>query len=282
MHLQSFTLQIFETERTLKFYTEVLGFRLLEKYRENKSTFFNLYLDGSKYFLQLKFTELLERKPYQEDATDNYWKYSLFVTDLEKNYSEIQQKKWSISTPFQFGKIGYLSHTQDSENHQIEFIQKSFKDNSVLKTALGNVLGLITIRTKDPLKTIRFYETILDLKLFVRMYVNRNKGFTLYFLGNKELDVPNLDIDAIENREWMYQQDHLFIEIQHYWGSEFDDDFHLSANDNNGLQSINFTGDTSILENRLRLNNIAYKAGNNRIVFQTIDKHIISVNRLKQ
>ena len=65
----------------------------------------------------------------------------------------------------------------------------------------------------------------MDLKLLVRMYVKRGAGFTLYFLGDKKLQPPNPDIDAIENREWMYQQSHLFIEIQHYWSSEFDDEF---------------------------------------------------------
>ncbi|WP_290672028.1 hypothetical protein [Kordia sp.] len=62
---------------------------------------------------------------------------------------------------------------------------------------------MFTIRTKDPLKIIAFYENILDLKLFVRMYVDRGIGFTLYFLGDKNLQAPNPDIDALENIEWM-------------------------------------------------------------------------------
>lgn len=280
MKLHSFTLQIFEPKRILSFYIHVLGFKLLNEYSENESTYYELGFANIHFYLQLKYTPTLEKITYKEKVTDNYWKYSIFVNDIQRVYKKLKEKEVTIGKPFQFGDIGYLSHTVDLENHQIEFIQKTFKqntpnsNNSLLEKP---ELGLITIRTKDPIKSIKFFEVILDLKLFVRMYVDRGKGFTLYFLGNKNLQVPNPDIDAIENREWMYQQNHLFIEIQHYWNSEYDIDFSLKPTEGNGLKSINFSGSLNVIKERLMKNKISFHQEKDKIIFETIDKHQISL-----
>ncbi len=278
MKLHSFTLQIFEPKKTLSFYIQVLGFKLLNEYLENGSTYYELGFENTFFYLQLKYTPALNKIAYKERATDNYWKYSIFVNDIQRVYKKLKEQEVTIGKPFQFGEIGYLSHTVDFENHQIEFIQKTFKQNTPNsnKSLLEKPeLGLITIRTKDPIKSIKFFETILDLKLFVRMYVDRGEGFTLYFLGNKNLQAPNPDIDAIENREWMYQQNHLFIEIQHYWNSEYDIDFSLKPTECNGLKSINFSGNLNVIKERLMKNKISFHQEKDKIIFETIDKHQI-------
>lgn len=284
MKLQSFTLQIFEPEKMLSFYINVLGFKLLNEISEDDSIYYNLCFENTDFHLQLKYTSSLKKTAYQQESTDSYWKYSLFVDDIQRVYKKLQKEKHLISEPIQFGDIGYLAHTTDPENHQIEFIQKTFKQNTVTTIANNNYpllenpkLGLLTIRTKDPIKSVKLFENILDLKLFVRMYVNRGNGFTLYFLGGKNLNVPNPNIDAIENREWMYQQSHLFIEIQHYWNSEYDTDFSLNPTLNNGLQSVNFSGDIAVLKEKLKKENISFHQKENKITFETIDKYIVSL-----
>ncbi|MDO6491707.1 MULTISPECIES: VOC family protein [unclassified Cellulophaga] len=284
MKLHSFTLQIFEPEKTISFYVDILGFRLEEKYVKSGSTFYNLGFKDSPFYLQLKYTPELTKIKYQETATDNYWKYSLFVDDIQRVYKKIKEYHIPIKEPFQFGAIGYLSHTADLENHQIEFIQKTFKQNTkqtppnTSSPLLDNpILGLITIRTKDPIKSIKCFEDVLDLKLFVRMYVNRGKGFTLYFLGDKNLQAPRTDIDALENREWMYQQNNLFIEIQYYWNSENETDFSLNKTPDNGFKSINFIGDLTIFKERLLHNNIPFYKEEDQIIFETVDKHQITL-----
>ena len=52
-------------------------------------------------------------------------------------------------------------HTKDTENYSIEYIQKFFKNNSKPTTNIESlplkeapVFGLITLRTRDPLKSI--------------------------------------------------------------------------------------------------------------------------------
>ncbi|MTI30424.1 VOC family protein [Xanthovirga aplysinae] len=284
MILESFTLKIFNPEKTLPFYTNVLGFKLVEEFTVNDSTFYNLELENPAHKIQLEFNKSATLTPYHQTTTDNYWKFSLFVDDIQRVYKELLKQKHPIGEPSQIGDIGYLSHTADLENHQIEFIQKTFKHNSVSVPPKKGfllkeqpVLGLLTIRTKYPQKSIELFEDLLDLKLFVRMNVNRGNGFTLYFLGDKNLQAPSQDIDALENREWMYQQSHLFIEIQYYWVSEQDEDFSLNNTQENGLHTINFSGDLTVLKEKLALNKIPFNQLKNYITFETLDKHKILV-----
>lgn len=276
MKLRSFTLQIYNPEETLNFYKNVLGFSLVNEFTEGSITYYDLGFNNPEYYIRLKYNSETQNTLYQEKSIHNYWKYSLFVDNIQEAYQNIVDHNCKIGEPFQFGEIGYLSHTVDTENHKIEYIQKTFKQNKEIATKERTALGLLTIRTKDPIKIIKLYEEVLDMKLFVRMYVQREKGFTLYFLGDKNLQAPNPDIDAIENREWMYQQSHLFIEIQHFWNSEYDD-FKLESTNQTGLQTINFSGNLDNLQERLSSNNIAFQKKNNKIVFNTIDNYIIEV-----
>ncbi|WP_459212405.1 VOC family protein [Aquimarina rhabdastrellae] len=281
MKLRSFSLQIYNPEKTLDFYTKVLGFSLVNEFSEGGIIYYDLRFNNPNYYIRLKYNPLLQPTLYQEKATDNYWKYSLFVDDIQDACHNISTHDFKIGEPFQFGDIGYLAHTADTENHKIEYIQKTFKQHDTLNTNEPIALGLITIRTKDPIKIIKLYEEVLDMKLFVRMYVNRGKGFTLYFLGDKNLQAPHPDIDAIENREWMYQQSHLFIEIQHFWNSEYDSNFNLENTEQTGLQTINFSGNLDELRERLKLHNIVFQQGKDNITFDTIDNYTIVVEAEK-
>lgn len=288
MKFTGFTLQINDPKNTLPFYQDILGFELLRKDKKGNQTIFYLKNAAHQYLLELLHDSNSRITNYEQDAHDNYWKYSLFVDDIQRVFNQFNQIEHTTGEAYQFGDIGYLMHTVDKENHQIEFIQKTFKQNTKSVPDDHNyflkefpVLGLLTIRTKDPLKSIRFFESILDLKLQVRMYVSRGRGFTLYFLGNKNLQPPNPDIDAIENREWMYQQNHLFVEIQHYWATEYDDDFSLNTTSGCGLVSINFSGDCDALEKKLNDHNIDFEQKDESIIFKTIDHQKIIVHKTR-
>ncbi|WP_440881614.1 hypothetical protein [Tenacibaculum sp. C7A-26P2] len=273
MKLSRLLLGIKSPEKTLDYYIRQLGMRLLEtKTFEGKSRYVLSFPDNvNTVSLELHHDILNneEDEVYEETGYDNYWKYSLFVDNIEEVYRSLNPK-FVKGVPFQFKDIGYLMHTRDTENYSIEYIQKFFKNNSTPTTTIESlplkeipVFGLITLRTKDPLKSIKFYEHLFELKLLVRMYVDHGngRGFTLYFLGSKHLQPPNeLDLDAIENREWMYQQKESFIELQYYWGSE--QDFNLEYTDRSdkavGLKGIVFeTSDLNDVILKLRRSNIS-------------------------
>ncbi|MGY0400167.1 MAG: hypothetical protein ACWIPH_09635 [Ostreibacterium sp.] len=278
-------MQIHYPEKSIFFYTEVLGMALVDTQKNKAKTLYILQYKNSNHQITLLHDSACKVMDYEQTAVDNYWKYSLFVNNIGQVYQQLISNKSTIGMPFQFGNIGYLAHTQDVENHQLEFIQKTFKQNTrpcipdnddFLKES--PVLGLLTIRTKDPLKSIKLFEDVLGLKLLVRMYVDRNGGFALYFLGDKRLKAPNPDIDAIENREWMYQQNHLFIEIQYYRDSLYNPDFKLNKA-GNGLQTIDFQGDTIKIIQNLETLNIPYQTTKDKkqVVFTTIDEHTIAI-----
>ena len=100
-------------------------------------------------------------------------------------------------------------------------------------------------------------------------------------LGDKNLQAPNLGKYVIENREWMYQQPHLPIEIQYYWNSEYDTGFLLNPRSQNGLQQINFSANNTphIIE-KLTGNNIPFSEEAHTIVFESPDTHVISCKNL--
>ena len=247
MKFISFKIQIQKPEETIAFYTQVLGMHLEETFETNTTIIYQLKFKAQDFHLELVYKKNNSKpETYQQKWDDNYWKFSIFVNNIQRVSDLITKQGIPIKKPFQFNDIGYLAHTQDLEQHQIEFIQKTFKQNTPItqpnyKLPLQEtpLTGLLTIRTIDPIKSIQFYETIFDMKLLVRMYVERENGFTLYFLGDKTLNPPSKDIDAIENREWMYQQNKPFIEIQYYWNSEYNQSLQLKKN-RLGLQSIVF------------------------------------------
>lgn len=290
MQILGFQLMVQDSERMLRFYTEVLGMRLTTTHTVGNKIVYKLSFGSSDYYLELLKDEKQDLPTYSHQPQDNYWKYSLFVADIQHTFKQLLKQGCAIGEPFQLDDIGYLAHTTDPENHTIEFIQKTFKHHppsrSTPKTNTPLLeqpaLGLLTIRTVDPIKTIRFYEQIFDLKLLVRMYVKRGDGFSLYFLGHNDLIPPNPNIDAIENREWMYQQQHLFIEIQHYWGNQGNPDFSLNRTAN-GLQEIRFSGDLNHFRERLTRQQLQFKTSNNpyhgraEIKLNSFDGHRIIV-----
>lgn len=278
MKFTGFQLAIQHPEKTVAFYTQVLGMTLHNTEEYNNCVIYTLRFADTKQQLQLLYKRHQSLSSYTHEPRDNYWKFSIFVNDIQAFYQHLTAKKHPISEPHQFADVGYLAHTVDTENHQIELIQKTFKNSPPNPTLHSNhVLGLLTLRTRDPMPSIRLFEEVLTMKLHVRMQVASKGGFSLYFLGDKRLTPPSSDIDAPENREWLYQQDHLFIELQHHWGSQHDPDFTLNC-ENKALQQLHFSGNLGPLTERLNHYGTAFKQTAKQIHLKTIDRHIIVVN----
>lgn len=239
MAIVGFTLRSQQPEAAVKFYTEVLGLTLGERQHDGPITTYPLHCALSGATLTFRHDPSVQAgSPYELRADDNYWKFSLFVDDIVKTADTLRSRGVEVTEPVQFGEVGYLAHFNDPEGFAIELIQRTFKScgpkGSSPTSPAGSAastppqLGLITLRTCDPLQSVAFYERRAGLRLFVRMYVERGKGFTLYFLGPQHLSPPSANIDAVENREWLYQQHELFVELQHYWGSEWQAEFTLA------------------------------------------------------
>ena len=80
------------------------------------------------------------------------------------------------------------------------------------------VIGQITTRITDPKRSLEFYQKVLRMKLMSIQPVTPYR-FTLYFLAYTEEDPPNSDLEAVENREWLWQRPYTTLELQHRWDS---------------------------------------------------------------
>lgn len=93
---------------------------------------------------------------------------------------------------------------------------------------LGMSLGQLTLRIRNVEKSLHFYQSVLGMRLLSRQRVEPYR-FTLYFLAfvEKTDEVPpcqlpdgSIDINAVGNREWLWQRPYTTLELQHRDGGE--------------------------------------------------------------
>jgi lactoylglutathione lyase len=131
-----------------------------------------------------------------------------------------------VSRAAQFLDIGYLCHLHDADGHGIELLQHDFAENfRARETDNRDVLGSrptlahVTLRVRDPQRSLRFYCDALGMNLISRQIVKSYK-FTLYFLSAAIERAPSVDIDSAADREWLWRRPYTVLELQHVWGTE--------------------------------------------------------------
>jgi catechol 2,3-dioxygenase-like lactoylglutathione lyase family enzyme len=160
-------------------------------------------------------------KPYTHDQSDIYWKIGLTLADVDGAVARLRSEGIQVSEPRQFRDIGYLGHLSDPEGFQIELLQHDFEDRKTEATPdsafpLGGPasLGQITLRANSIGEYLRFYRDGLGMRLLSVQPVTP-MGFTLYFLAFTDEQPPNPDIEAVENRSWLWRRPYTQLEIQH-------------------------------------------------------------------
>ena len=80
---------------------------------------------------------------------------------------------------------------------------------------LGNEprLGQISLTVRDAVASLAFYRDTLGMRMLSRQEVPAH-GFTLYFLAFTDEQPPNSSIDAVENREWLWQRPYTTLELR--------------------------------------------------------------------
>jgi len=154
--------------------------------------------------------------------TSVYWKIGIGLEDVKLGQQNILAAGTSVTSPRQFQEIGYLCHLNDPAANSLELLQNTFEKNFVKpepqnEFALGQPgkIGQITIRSSDIEKTLLLYQTVLGMKLLSIQPVTQY-GFTLYFLAYTDDVPPNTNnLEAVENREWLWQRPYTTLEIQY-------------------------------------------------------------------
>ncbi|MGI9462984.1 MAG: VOC family protein [Aestuariivirgaceae bacterium] len=162
--------------------------------------------------------------PYTASSDDLYWKIGITVKNLDSAVAYLRASGYEVSAPRQFRDIGYLCHLHDPAGFVIELLQQGFEGNegpSGDGHAIGGqaTLAHVTLRVCDIAATRRYCEGQLGMRLMSIQPV-RDLGFTLYFYAWSDEVLPNEDLEAVENREWLWLRPYTLLELQHLESSD--------------------------------------------------------------
>jgi len=212
MRMQGLQLWVPDPEVLIPFYRDVLGMR----YR----------CEAGRHLLQYGepgvWVELIAGQGrYSYARSDAYWKIGITVPDVDAARDWLAQRGVACSEPKQFRDIGYMCHLQDPAGFQIELLQHTFegqpktaRGDSSLALGGGAQIGQITLRVTDIDAALAAYQAEQNMRLLSIQPVS-DFGFDLYFLAHTEETPPHADLEAVENRPWLWQRPYTTLELQH-------------------------------------------------------------------
>ena len=168
---------------------------------------------------QLSIQFLQADTAYTPRSSDLYWKIAISVPNIELAYDQLRAEGVSVSKPNQFRDVGYLAQAFDPEGFNIEIIEHWFKGDRPTMAVNPELLGggphisLLTLRTRD-IRAVQPEILEAGMKPLSIQSVQPH-GFTLYFFAFTDDDPPNPQLEAIENRTWVYRRPYTVLEIQH-------------------------------------------------------------------
>lgn len=153
----------------------------------------------------------------------HYWKIGITLADVDNARAQLLAAGVEVSAAKQFLEVGYLCHLNDPDGYCVELLQHDFAQNHkavavdpAYRLGAAPTLGQITLRIGDPESSLGFYQDLLGMRLLGRQVIAPHQ-FTLYFLACTDDTPPNPDIDAVENREWLWQRPYTTLELLHVW-----------------------------------------------------------------
>lgn len=157
--------------------------------------------------------------PHEAKSNDFYWKIGITLRDLDAAVAYLRQRGLTLPEPRQFRDIGYLTHLRDPKGFAIELLQQGFEGRS---QPMGSghpagcqaTLAHITLRVTDIDAAKSYFGHRLGMRLMSVQPV-RDLDFCLYFYAWSDEALPDPDLNAVENREWLWRRPYALIELQH-------------------------------------------------------------------
>lgn len=210
----------------------------------NQEEILVLGYDGADAALELE--QATSPGAYVHRREDRYWKIGITLPNVDIAHAQLHQAGVEVTAPRQFGEIGYMCHLQDPEGFPIELLQHRFDRNREdgegdpdQLLGGGARIGQITLRVNDLDGALRFYQGELGMRL-LSIQPLPDYGFTLYFLAFTDEKPPHDDLEAVGNREWLWQRPYTTLELQHF--PDMDQAFTLPPDDAPGFAGIAIEG----------------------------------------
>ena len=211
--LSRIVLRVTRPDELAEFYRRHLGMKI---YQEDGGLLLNY--DNECAGLQLLPAE--DGLTYAPGRHDRYWKIGITLPNVDIACQQLRVAGFDVSEPRQFLDIGYMCHLCDPEGFAIELLQHQFKatrpanaGNPELPLGGGGRIGQITLRTNNIDKDLAFYRDRVGLRLLSIQPVH-SRGFTLYFLAASDEQPPDEGLEAVGNREWLWQRPYTTLEFQ--------------------------------------------------------------------
>ncbi len=155
---------------------------------------------------------------YRPAPQDLYWKIAFAVPNIELACKQLRGNGIDVGTPHQFQNVGYLAHFKDPEGFTIELIEHYFEGDRPAapvndeRLGGGASLNLITLRTDD-ISSVEKQITKWGMTPLSVQPVESH-GFTLHFFAFTSDKPPSTNLQAVENRTWLYQRPYTVLELQ--------------------------------------------------------------------
>jgi catechol 2,3-dioxygenase-like lactoylglutathione lyase family enzyme len=194
-----------------EFYGDLLGMQTLGSADEPAFGF-----DAAQCCLAFRATASAPNKPKQHDF---YWKIGITLRDLDAAVAYLRSRGVQVNDPIQFLDIGYMTKLTDPNGFIIELLQQGFEGHHTPAPdghpiAAQATLAHITLRVTDLDAANAYFEGALGMRLMSVQPVHEY-AFCLYFFCWSDEALPDPDLTAVANREWLWARPYAFIELQH-------------------------------------------------------------------
>eukprot|EP01038_Epipyxis_sp_PR26KG_P009998 gene9998-13450_t len=246
---QQTMLRIKDPKRSVPFYEQNFGFKLLHKY-DFPQWSFSLYfmaiprenevlpepgtVESEKYLWSMPGTclELTHNYGTENDETfkvnngnvepyRGFGHIAVMTRDVEQASEELEANGVLFQKRPNEGRMKGIAFALDPDGYWIEIVKRNESSSIMNKFTFAQTM----FRVKDPVKSLNFYRDLLGMTLLRESHigVGTEWGFSLYFLASippEELSSVPSDPTSPEASEYIKNMFHPVIELTHNHGTE--------------------------------------------------------------
>ncbi|KAG7662581.1 GLO1 [[Candida] subhashii] len=234
-------LRIKDPKVSIPFYTNILGFKLIDTFKFNDFTLYMLNFENStnkdlNWSAREGVLELCHNHGVENDDTytlnngneetfRGFGHICLSVDNIQVAEQHFIDSGVKFKKKLTDGRQKNIAFALDPDGYWIELVENGEGKVESQTNSTSYKFNHSMIRVKDPVKSLEFYRNVLGLKL---LHTKKFEGpkFTLYFLGYEH--DPSFVEDSLES----FQNRQSLLELTHNWGTESDPTFEGYHNGN--------------------------------------------------